>query len=114
MYNITAKRVASEVKAQLADMITAERRKAPEAERDMVDLSGQALHFALESVDDAMLVEMQAYGSLNAMTGEQVYYLSLRSQAIAGAVPTTAEAWTPDTGPFTRKAAASSSAKTGS
>lgn len=102
-YNFTARRVASEVQASLPQLVTDAKATAPKEEHSLIELAGQAIHVALQGIDDESLVELQAHGSDTSSAGARTFFVSLVATAIktkpADAVKAAAT-WTPDQGPL--------------
>jgi hypothetical protein len=102
-YNMQASRVASEVRAQLPSLVTSAKQSAPAEEHAQIELAGQAMHFALDGIDDDHLVELQAYGANVPSVGTRTFFVSVATRAIK-AKAETAKAqsvpWDPSQGPL--------------
>jgi hypothetical protein len=102
-YNISINRVASEARAQLAQLVTDAMRTAPVEEHEQIKLAGQAMTFALDGIDDEHLVEAQAYGANVPSTGTRTFHINVQTRAIR-TKPETAAAqagpWDPTQGPL--------------
>lgn len=108
-YNIQQNRIASEVRAALPQLITDALRSAPKEEADQIQLTGQVITYALDGVHDDDLIELQAYGANTPSTGAKSFFVSMNTKQVKARAEETAVAvkpWTPDDGPFARRAAA--------
>ena len=100
-YNIAKQLIASELKAQLATLVTDAMKTAAPEEQELIQLAGQNAHVVLSDIDDESLVDFQAYGSDTPSTGTGTFFISLNYKPLRTLTkPEVTKTWTPDQGPL--------------